>query len=170
MPAVHHHGMTVAVEHPVLWVDGGEQVVRDLIDVFAHPSISARCLRHLIASHDRLIAGRYLLPDGRGCLMNVLTEPLGEKQIRSKGDLLRFFSCSYGEPGWPGYVAAADSPEYQPAKWLVRLIDGQVCEQTRGRYSRSCEFFDYELVIAVAAQILMQREAVASEMLAIAGI
>ena len=169
MPAVHHHGMTVTIEHPALWVDGGEQVVRDLVDIFSHTSISARCLQHLLENHDRLIAGRYVLPDGRGCLMNLLTEPLGAGQIHTKGDLLRFFGRSHGEPGWPGYVAANDSREYQPAKWLVRLIDGQVCESTRSRYGRSCEFFDYDLVIAVAAQILMQREGVESDALAIAG-
>jgi hypothetical protein len=169
MPMVHHHGMTLAAEHPALWVDGGEQVIRDLVDVFAHPGITPECLRHLIRSHGRLIAGRYVLPDGRGCLMYVLTQPLGEKQIRSKGDLLRFFGRTQGVPGWPGHVAATDSREYQPAKWLVRLIDGQVCEETRCRYRRSCEFFDYDLVIAVAAQVLMQREAVVFETLAIAG-
>jgi len=159
MAMVHHHGMTIAAEHPALWVDGGEQVVRDLVDVFTHPGITIRCLRHLLESHQRLIVGRYVLPDGRGCLMYVLTEPLGERQIRSKGDLLRFFGRPRGLPGWPGHVAATDSPEYQPAKWLVRLVDGQVCEHTRNRYGRSCEFFDYDLACGVAAQVLAQREA-----------
>jgi hypothetical protein len=158
MPTVHHHGLTIAAEHPALWVDGGEQIVRDLVDVFAHPRITAGCLQHLIANHRRLIAGRYALPDGRGCLMNVLTEPLGDGQIRSKGDLLRFFGRSYGEPAWAGHVAATDSPEYQPAKWLVRLVDGQVCDETRRRYGRACEFFGYELALAVAAQVLAGRK------------
>ena len=158
MPTVQHHGLTVAVEHPALWVDGGEQIVRDLIEIFAHPRITADCLRHLIRNQERLVAGRYALPDGRGCLMYVLTEPLVEGQIRSKGDLLRFFGRSWGEPGWAGYLSATDSPEYQPAKWLVRLVDGQICEQTRSRYGRACEFFGYELVIAVAAQVLAERQ------------
>lgn len=159
MPTVQHRGMTFVAEHPALWVDGGEQIVRDLIEVFVHPKITAPCLRHVIANHDRLIAGRYALPDGRGCLMFLLTELLADDQIRSKGDLLRFFGRSVGEPGCAGYRAASDSPEYQPAKWLVRLFDGQICEQTRGRYSRACELFGYELAIAVAAQVWAEREA-----------
>jgi NADPH:quinone reductase-like Zn-dependent oxidoreductase len=48
------------------------------------------------------------------------------------------------------HVAAKDSPEYQPAKWLVRLVDSQFCENVRARYGRSCEFFDYDLVLDVA--------------------
>jgi hypothetical protein len=163
MATVHHHEMTIAVEHPALWVDGGEQVVRDLVDVFTHPNVTTGCLRHLLESHQRLIVGRYVLSDGRGCLMYVLTEPLGERQIRSKDGLLRFFGRPRGLPGWPGHVAATDSPEYQPAKWLVRLVDGQVCEHTRGRYGRSCEFFDYDLVLTVATQVLWQREAGAAQ-------
>ena len=88
--------------------------------------------------------------------MFVLTEPLGAAQIRSKHDLTRFFGRERGFPGWPGYVAAKESPEYQPAKWLVRLIDGQFCEKLRARYGRACELFDYDLVIGIARQILAQ--------------
>lgn len=154
MPTMQYHGLTIVAEHPALWVDGGEQIVRDLVDVFTHPQITRDCLRHLVAHHQRLIAGQFVLPDGRGCLMNVLTEPLGEGQIRSKGDLLRFFGRSSGVPGRLGYVAATDSPEYQPAKWLVRLVDGQICEHTRGRYRRACELFDFCLVRLIAAEVL----------------
>jgi hypothetical protein len=153
-----HEGFSIAVEHPALWVDGGETIVRDLVHVMTHPRITADCLRHLLRNRERLIQGHYRLPDGRGCFMFVLTEPLGEWQIRGKSDLTDFFGCERGIAGWPGYIAAKDSPEYQPAKWLVRLIDGQICEQVRARYSRACEFFDYDLVIAVAAQLLVQRE------------
>jgi hypothetical protein len=119
----------------------------------------------LIANHRRLIAGHYELagrnfPGRQGCLMFVLTEPLGSRQIRTRNDLTRFFGRASGFPGWVNHVAAKDSPEYQPAKWIVRLVDGQFCEQARARYGRSCEFFDYDLVIAVARQVLAQREAV----------
>lgn len=158
MHTVHYKGFTIAVEHPALWVDKGDSIVRDLIDVMTHRTISLDCLRHLIDSRERLIAGHYELPDGRGCLMFVLTEPLGEAQIRSKDDLTRFFGRSRGMMGLPGFVSAKDSPEYQPAKWLVRLVDSQFCEHVRARYGRSCELFDYDLVIAVAAQVLVQRE------------
>jgi hypothetical protein len=158
MHTLRYKGFTVAAEHPALWVDKGDQIVRDLVDIMTHRTISLDCLRHLIDSRERLITGHYELPGGRGCLMFVLTEPLGEAQVRSKEDLTRFFGRVRGLPGLPGYVAAKDSPEYQPAKWLVRLVDSQYCELVRARYGRSCELFDYDLVIAVAAQVLVQRE------------
>jgi hypothetical protein len=160
MQTVRHQGMTVQIDHPVAWIDKGEQVLRDLIEVLNHPRVTADCLRHLIASRDRLVGGHYELPDGRGCLMFVLTEPLGEGQIRSKQDLTRFFGRTHGRAGSRNYVPAKDSVEYQPAKWLVRLVDAQYCEHVRARYGRSCEFFDFDLVTHVAQQILAQREAV----------
>ena len=158
MQVVRHNGLSVAVEHPAVWIDRGEQIVRDLVDVLAHPDIPTRCLRHLLDNHRRLSAGHYELADGRGCLMFLLTEPLAGRQIRSKRDLTRFFGRAHGRPGTRGYVAAKDSPEYQPAKWLVRLVDGQFCEQTRARYGRACEFFDYDLVMDITVQVLAQRE------------
>ena len=160
MHAVCQHGFAVQVEHPAVWIDKGPRIVRDLIEIFAHPDITPRCLRHLIANRWRLVRGTYEQHSGRGCLMNVLTEPLGKRQVRSKRDLVQFFGRQRGIFGWFGYVAAKDSPEYQPAKWIVRLVDGQYCDQVRARYGRSCELFDYDLVIAVAAQVLAQREMV----------
>jgi hypothetical protein len=158
MTTVRYQRITIGIEHPAVWIDKGEQIVRDLVAVLTHPRITSDCLRHLIRSRERLIGRHYELPDRRGCLMNVLTEPLGEGRIRSKTDLTRFFGRERGFAGWPGYVAAKDSPEYQPAKWLVRLVDGQYCEQVRARYGRSCELFDYDVVIAVAEQLLSLRE------------
>ena len=159
MRSVRYQGFVVAVEHPAVWVDKGEQIIRDLIDVLTHPEISLACLAHLIDNRGRLIAGRYR-SGNRGCLMYVMTEPLGKKQIRSKRDLVRFFGVARGRPGFFGYVAAKDSNEYQAAKWLVRLVDGQICQHVRRRYGRACEFFDYYLVIEVARQILAQRLAI----------
>jgi len=163
MQTLRYKGFTVAADHPALWVDKGERIVCDLIDVMTHDAITLDCLRHLVYSRQRLITGHYEMPgDGlnerRGCLMFVLTEPLGKAQVRSKDDLTRFFGRPRGFPGFPGHVAAKDSPEYQPAKWIVRLVDSQFCEHVRARYGRSCELFDYDLVIAVAAQVLVQRE------------
>jgi hypothetical protein len=158
MHTLRHKGFTVTAEHPALWVDGGERIVRDLVDVLTHSRVSLDCLRHLLASRDRLISGHYELPGRRGCLMFVLTEPLGEEQVRSKNDLTRFFGHDRGLPGMPGFLSAKESPEYQPAKWLVRLIDSQFCPELRARYGRSCELFDYDLVMAVARQVLVQRE------------
>lgn len=160
MQVVRHQGLAVAVDHPAVWIDKGEQIVRDLIDVLAHPAVTTDCLRNLIAQRRRLVSGHYATPDGRGCLMFVLTEPLAGRRIRTKQDLIRFFGRSHGRPGGGSYIAAKDSAEYQPAKWLVRLVDAQYCDEVRARYGRSCEFFDYELVIHVARQVLTQREAV----------
>lgn len=159
MQIVRYKGLAIGVQHPCLWIQGGEQIVRDLVDVLTHERISTTCLRNLIRGRHRLITGHYELSDGRGCLMFLLTEPLGQAQIRSREDLTRFFGREQGRPGEPGYIAARDSAEYQPAKWLVRLIDGQICAQVRRRYGRACELFDYDLVVAVAEQVLAQRQA-----------
>ena len=134
MHTVCYKGFTIAAEHPALWIDKGDQIVRDLVDVMTHRDISLDCLRHLLRSRERLIIGHYWLPDGRGCLMSVLTEPLTGARIRTRNDLTRFFGRDRGLPGLPGYMAAKDSPEYQPAKWLVRLIDGQFCRDIRARF------------------------------------
>lgn len=165
MQAVCHQGFAVSADHPAVWIDRGQQIVRDLIEIFARPDITPHCLRHLIANRHRLITGHYVQTAGearRGCLMFVLTEPLGPRQIRCKAELTQFFGKQRGCFGWFGYVAAKDSPEYQPAKWIVRLVDGQFCDEVRARYGRSCEFFDYDLVIDVARQVLAQREIVES--------
>jgi hypothetical protein len=160
MQSVRYKGITVAVPHPAVWIDRGEQIVRDLVDVFTHRDVSLQCLRHLIANRHRLISGVYQTRRNRGCLMFILTEPLESRQVRTKAELTRFFGQTRGRAGMASFVAAKDSPEYQPAKWLVRLVDAQYCEHVRARYGRACEFFDYDLVLAVARQVLAQREAI----------
>src|SRR4051794_6974282 len=102
MTAVCHKGIRIAVEHPAVWIDRGERIARDLVEVMTNYQITDECLEHLIASGNRLIAGHFDLPDDRGCLMFVLTESLGEGQIRTKHDLTRFFGRQRGFPGWPG--------------------------------------------------------------------
>jgi hypothetical protein len=160
MQTVRHQGLAIALDHPALWIDKGVQIVRDLVDVLTHEDITLDCLRHLLGNRLRLIGGHYQQADGRGCLMFVLTERLAaDCQIHCKQDLIRFFGRSHGRPGSWSYIAPQDSAEYQPAKWLVRLVDGQFCGQVRLRYGRSAEFFDYDLVLEVARQVLAQREA-----------
>jgi len=160
MQTVRHRGLAVTVDHPAAWIDRGNQIVRDLIDVLSRGAITLDCLRHLLAERDRLICGRYQAGDGRGCMFYVLTEPLGFGHVvKSKPELARLFGKAQGRPWSFGYVAPEHSAEYQPAKWLVRLVDGQICPEVRRRYGRSAELFDYELVMAVAEQVLVQREA-----------
>ncbi|MEX2176251.1 MAG: hypothetical protein WD872_17955 [Pirellulaceae bacterium] len=155
MKVVRHQGVSVAVDHPAVWFEKGEQIVRDLIEILTHHDVSRDSLRHLIASRRRLARGRYRAADGRGCLMSILTERLpAHKQIHGKADLVRFF----GRGASP--LAAEHSAEYQPAKWLVRLVDGQFCRELRRRYGRACELFDYEVVLEVARQVLALRDAV----------
>jgi hypothetical protein len=161
MLTVRHRGLAATVDHPAAWIDRGQQIVRDLVDVFSREAITLDCLRHLLAERDRLIGGRYSAGDGRGCMFHVLTEPLGKgRVVSSKADLARLFGRTSGKPWSFGYVAPEHSAEYQPAKWLVRLVDGQICPEVRRRYGRAAEMFDYELVMVVAEQVLVQREAV----------
>jgi hypothetical protein len=163
MLAVRHRGFTIAVDHPAVWIERGDQMVRDLIDVLTHPDITLFALRHLLAERDRLTTGVFHSPDGRGCFIHLLTEALTpDKHVRNKRDLARLFGRPHGRPGTLGYIAPQDSAEYQPVKWLVRLVDKQICRLARLRYGRSAEFFDYHLVLSVTQQVLEQREAVES--------
>jgi hypothetical protein len=161
MLAVRYRGFTIAADHPAVWVERGDQIVRDLIDVLTHPEITLASLRHLMVERDRLTTGVFHSPDGRGCFIHLLTEPLApHKHVRNKRDLARRFGRPHGRPGTLGYIAPADSPEYEPVKWLVRLVDKQICRLVRLRYGRSAELFDYDLVLTVAEQVLEQREIV----------
>jgi hypothetical protein len=165
MHCVHHRGLVIALDHPALWFDKGEQIVRDLVDLLTHPDISLACLRHLIAHHRRLVGGAFRTADGRGCLVHLLTEQWPpHRQVRSKHDLVALFGRAHGKPGTPSYIAPQNSPEYQPVKWLVRLVDGQICRRVRARYGRAAQFFDPELLLAVVRQVLDQRSAVESSL------
>lgn len=141
-----------------------KQVVDDLRYVFTFPEITPACLQHLIANRDRLITGKYSTLDGRRkCVMAMLTEILPEQdQILSKPDLTRFFGRQVGQYGQPGFVAARDSESYQPAKWLVRLIDRQFCPKVIQRYGRNSMALSQEelhdLIVAVATTVLDERQ------------
>ena len=56
MPTVCHKGFRIAVEHPAVWVDRGERIVRDVVDCLTNRQITDDCLCHLIDSRDRLIS------------------------------------------------------------------------------------------------------------------
>jgi hypothetical protein len=61
-------------------------------------------------------------------LFFLLSEMLPEAyRITSRSALTRFF---VGAPG----SCACESAEYQPARWLVRLIDGQMRDRVAERY------------------------------------
>jgi hypothetical protein len=108
-------------------------------------------LRHVRDNRHRLIRDSYSR-DGNGCLMHLLSETLPpEQRINSREDLTRFFTGGTG-PGW------RELPEYQPARWLVRLIDGQRCIRYRGFTDLS-----WNDVIQCLEEVIAHREALERE-------
>lgn len=117
---------------------------RDLQAVFDR--FPKACLEHLKTNRHRLTRGCYT--DGqRGCLMFLLSERLpAEQRIDSRTSLTKFFT---GRSGYP----ACEEPQYQPARWLVRLIDGEFCE----RYENA-RHLDWDLVFEVLEQVILARQ------------
>jgi hypothetical protein len=120
-------------------------LVRDLKYVFSWFPTS--CLLHLRANRHRLTRGTYQAPDGGGCIFYLLTETLpAEQRITSKAALTRYFG---GDPA---------RPEYQPARWLVRLWDRQICVGVRKRHGEAPELTE-ELLLSVLEEVIREREA-----------
>ncbi|HEY7091003.1 MAG TPA: hypothetical protein VH518_23100 [Tepidisphaeraceae bacterium] len=111
-----------------------------------------KSLIHVRASRSRLIRGHYRR-DGKGCLFNLLSEVLpADQQIISRETLTRFFTGVSGE-------GARDLPEYQPARWLVRLVDGQNCEGRYGSYT----LLDWDVVMKVMDVVIAERTVAETE-------
>lgn len=101
------------------------QLQKDLQYVFE--SFSLDCLYHLRANRDRLRRGRYCDQNGKGCLMYLLSETLPDSQrIYSKETLVKFFA------GGDEHASI-----YQPAKWIVRIWDEQICSSVEERYGQA---------------------------------
>ena len=116
------------------------QVISDLKYIFE--AVPLECLLHLRSNKHRLVRGAFVTDDGRGCLMYLLTEALPPaRRITSKKALTRFFG---GDP---------EAPHYQPARWIVRLWDGAVCEIVRSRYGEH-RHLSTETVIAVLEEVI----------------
>lgn len=99
-------------------IQGTKAIKDDLRTVFGYFPLA--CLLHLRANRHRLIRGKYF-EDGRGCMFYLLSEVLpAEERIDRPAALTRHFT---GRSGYP----ACEEPQYQPARWLVRLIDGLAC-------------------------------------------
>ncbi|MEX2310174.1 MAG: hypothetical protein WD738_21585 [Pirellulales bacterium] len=95
--------------------DGIVQINRDLRFVFG--KFPVKSLVHFQENRHRLIRGKYSDGDG-GCLFFLLSEPLAaENRIASRSKLTEFFTGGSGEP-------YREYPAYQPARRLVRAIDG----------------------------------------------
>lgn len=122
-----------------------QQLVNDLRTVFY--SVPVTCLRHLRDNQHRLTRFAYTAEGGKGCIMYLLTELLPpSEQINSRPRLVRFFG---GDP---------DAPEYQPARWIVRLWDEQVCENVRERYGANPKL-TVETIAAVLDAVIAERTA-----------
>jgi len=130
-----------------------EQVQTDLRSIFS--AFSLECLGHLRDNAHRLTRRAYRLQDGRGCVMYLLSEPLPEEmRIDSKIALMRFFGPAYGSE-----ESIAESPDYQPARWIVRLWDEQDCQ---GRYG-NCRHLSRSALLAVLEEVMAERQEIERE-------
>lgn len=133
---------------------GMDQVRDDLWFVFDY--FPTRCLRHVLENRHRLIRKQYFDGRGNGCLFYLLSEQLAaDQRIVSRETLTRFFT---GNSGYPACEAAV----YQPARWLVRLVDEQVCERVKSRYP-GVDGVTWDYVIECIEQYLRDRDQDAAE-------
>ncbi len=108
-------------------------------------------LQHLLKNRHRLIRKQYFDGQGNGCLFFLLSESLPpEKRIVSRETLTRFFT---GASGYP----ACEMDVYQPARWLVRLVDEQICDRVRERYP-GVEHLPWSLVLEWVEEYLAERQ------------
>jgi len=129
------------------------QLHSDLQQVFA--AFPLNCLRHLRENHRRLVRRTYHTEGGHGCIMYLLSEPLeAAERIDSKLALMRYF----GPAGGPQHETA-DAPEYQPARWIVRLWDDQDC----GRRYGMCRHLSKAMLLEVLDEVIARREQLESE-------
>jgi hypothetical protein len=136
-------------------VSAPQQVFNDLR--FAASFFPTESLSHLRANRHRLVRGAYRRA-GKGCMFNLLSEVLpADQQIDTRESLTRFFTGTSGE-------AVRELPQYQPARWLVRLFDGQDCAGRYGNY-RLLELDDLMdmLDVLIAERKQVEAEAVRVE-------
>jgi hypothetical protein len=127
-----------------------QQVKDDLR--FALGFFPTEALLHVRANRHRLIRGAYRRA-GRGCLFSLLSEVLpADQQITTREDLTRFFTGSTGEN-------VRELPQYQPARWLVRLVDGQDC---LGRYDEY-RVLDWDDLMDMLDELIAERRQVETE-------
>lgn len=124
---------------------GLRQITADLRAVFRRFPLSS--LEHLRENRHRLVRGAYATAAGGGCIMSLLSERHApENRIHSRESLTRYFG---GDP---------HAAEYQPAKWIVRLWDQQICSEAAARYG-SDAFLSEDLLMAVLDESIAERQA-----------
>lgn len=102
------------------------QIVQDALYCFG--KFETACVQHLRENVHRLIRHTYSDDDGNACIFGLLTESLGEHlHIRDRGSLTTWFTGGCG----PMY---RELPQYQPARYLVRIWDGDRDPGTEARY------------------------------------
>lgn len=107
------------------------------------------CLVHVVQNAHRLMRGQYTNGDGGGCLFYLLSERLPKsRRIDSRESLTRHFTGGSGE----GF---RELPQYQPAKYLVRLIDGD--RSAAERYPGLKEL-PFDFLIACLNDIITERQ------------
>jgi hypothetical protein len=124
----------------------GTQVWADLRASFQH--FATEDIELLIANRHRLVSNTY--DDGQGgrCLFGWLSA-LHTEPIDCRHALTRYFTGSSGYP-------ACEEPVYQPPRWLVRLIDGDICERVRARYPGITKL-PWDVVVECAREYLAKR-------------
>jgi hypothetical protein len=132
----------------------------DLFYVFDWFDLS--CLRFVRDNRHRLIRKHYRDDNGNGCLMGLLsrTLPAGYR-IGTRADLTRFFTGGTSD-------ADRELPGYAPAKWIVRLIDGEKVERYGGLDHVGWDFILGCLDEAIAARESIESEGAAAEANALA--
>jgi hypothetical protein len=125
------------------------QVWADLVTSFEHFDLAD--IEHLVANREHLVSNTYNDGHGGRCLFGWLSARHDEP-IDSREALTRYFTGSSGYP-------ACEEPVYQPPRWLVRLIDGAICENVRARYP-GISTLPWDVVIACAREHLAKRRGV----------
>lgn len=126
-----------------------QRVREDLLFVFDWFELS--CLRFVRDNRDRLIRRRYN-DEGDGCLFGLLSRTMpAEYRIDSREDLTRFFTGGTSEED-------RQKPSYEPAKWIVRLIDGEKVARYDGLDEVSWDF-----VCGCLDEAIQKREAIEAE-------
>src|SRR4029078_8741151 len=105
------------------------QIIRDALYCFSKFDIA--CVQHLRDNSHRLVRHTYMDEDGNGCIFGLLSEILpAHLRIRDRGSLTTWFTGGCG----PMY---RELPEYQAARYLVRIWDGDRAHRPDSRYEYS---------------------------------
>jgi hypothetical protein len=102
------------------------QIIRDAL--YCLSKFDVACVQHLRENTHRLVRHTYMDEEGNGCIFGILSENLPvHLRIRDRGSLTTWFTGGCG----PMY---RELQEYQAARYLVRIWDGDRDHGTEARY------------------------------------